>query len=73
MDLSSGEIYDVCSREELEAIEEKLGRRLVPLSEPQAKTLRKLSNRQRKRLLAGGPCPCGSGKSFKKCCWKKYK
>ena len=73
MDLETGEIYDIESLEALTTIEDKLGRRLVPLSEPQAKELRRMSNRERKRLLAGGPCPCGSGKSFKKCCWKKYK
>jgi uncharacterized protein YecA (UPF0149 family) len=25
-----------------------------------------------KRVGRNDPCPCGSGKKYKKCCWPKY-
>lgn len=72
MDTKTGDIYEINSKQELEAIEERLGRRLLPLSQEQYKTLKPLSKRRRKFLLKNGTCPCGSRKSFKKCCAKKY-
>ena len=72
MDPRTGEIYQISDDHELEAIESKIGRKLVSLNERQAKKLAPLSKRRRKALLKGMACPCGSGKSFKKCCWKKY-
>ncbi len=26
----------------------------------------------RKNSMRNKPCPCGSGKKFKKCCWSKF-
>ena len=26
----------------------------------------------RKNSMRNKPCPCGSGKKFKKCCWNKF-
>ena len=72
MDANTGKIYDVLDRKHLKEIESKLGNRLVPLTEVQALNLRTLSKRRRKALLAGMDCLCASGKSFKKCCYKKY-
>lgn len=72
MNLDDGEIYRVLDENHLEMIQSKIGHKLYPLTEKQAKELMPLSKRRRKALLAGGSCPCGSGKSFKKCCWKKY-
>lgn len=71
MDPRTGEIYDVPNETIFKKLEDKHGP-LVPLTEKQAKELKPLSNRERKRLLKGWACPCGSRKSFKKCCWKKY-
>ena len=71
MDPRTGEIYDIPNRSAREMLEAHYGE-LVPLTEQQAGELRPLSKRERKRLLAGYPCVCGSGKNFKKCCWKKY-
>ena len=72
MDIETGEIYEISSDDELRRLADKLGHQLVPLTEEHAKELAPLSNRMRKRLLSGGFCICGSGKSFKKCCWRKY-
>lgn len=72
MDLTTGEIHKFASTEERIAFQKTLGRELFPLTEKQAKKLEPLSKRRRKKLLAGMSCPCASGKSFKKCCWKKY-
>jgi len=72
MDPRTGDIYRF-DDEQKDFYEKVTKRKLVPLTEKQAKELKPLSNRRRKALLAGMQCPCGSGKSFKKCCWKKYK
>lgn len=72
MDPRTGEIYDIENNEQLQKIQQKLGRELIPLTEKQAKELKPLSKRRRKFLLNGRPCPCGSRKSFKKCHGKKY-
>ena len=73
MDLKTGEVHYFKNEKERKIFESTIGRKLVPLTEKQAKKLEPLSNRRRKALLAGMKCPCASGKSFKKCCWKKYK
>ena len=72
MDPNTGQIYELQNEEEKKNLEKKLGHRVIPLTDKQAKELKPLSNRRRKALLSGGPCICGSGKSFKKCCWRKY-
>ena len=75
MDSRTGELYEFKESEapKMFEVEAKLGRRLVPLSKPQYTKLVPLSKRKRKRLLNGGACICGSGKSFKKCCSRRYK
>lgn len=72
MDPRTGEIYAIRDKEHLKELETTLGK-LVPLTDERAKLLYPLSKRERKRLLRGMSCPCASGKSFKKCCAKKYK
>lgn len=69
MDPRTGRMYELTGQEDLG----EAAARLVRLTDEQAKVLRPLSRRQRKRMLKGWTCFCGSGKSFKKCCWKKYK
>ena len=73
MDPRTGEIHRFESEEARREFEKKTGRRFLPLTEEKAGELKPLSRRRRKALLAGMSCPCASGKSFKKCCWKKYK
>jgi uncharacterized protein YecA (UPF0149 family) len=73
MDLDTGEIHRFERSELYEKWKKEHDKKLFPLTEEQAKELQPLSNRRRKALLGGMPCPCASGKSFKKCCWKKYK
>lgn len=72
MDPRTGEIFDIPTVKEKNLLEKKLSTKLVPLTEKQAKELKPLSKRMRKRMLKGWACPCGSKKAFKKCCWKKY-
>lgn len=73
MDPNTGHLYEFENDKAREQVEKQLGRKLVPLTKEQVKKLKLLSKRRRKALLGGMSCPCGSGKSFKKCCWKKYK
>lgn len=72
MDLKTGKIYETESIGK-KIIEKVLGRKLVELTDEQAKKLKPLSKRKRKTMLKGWPCVCGSKKSFKKCCSRKYK
>lgn len=72
MNPETGEIHRFADLEELKKYEDQTGYKLVPLTEEQAKELKPLSKRLRKKLLNGMSCPCASGKLFKKCCHKKY-
>jgi hypothetical protein len=72
MNPDTGEILRFSNDTARKFYEERTKTKLVPLTEKQANQMKPLSNRERKRLLAGYPCPCGSGKNFKKCCIKKY-
>lgn len=72
MDPRTGEILRFENEDAMKFYEKKIGRNLIPITEEQVKVLKPLSKRRRKALLAGMSCPCASGKSFKKCCWKKY-
>ena len=73
MHVDTGEIFEVNGEEHLKALQQQYNNKLTPLTEKQAKTLKPLSRRKRKFLMRSGSCVCGSGKSFKKCCQKKYK
>ena len=73
MDPRTMEIHRFESEDARQQFESVIGRKMVPLTEVQARELEPLSNRRRKKLLRGMSCPCASGKSFKKCCWKRYR
>ena len=49
-----------------------LEQKLVSLSEEEVEKLEPLNKRDRKGWMRNQPCPCGSGKKFKKCCWSKF-
>ncbi len=71
MDIKTAEIVRA-PEEDLRKIEALRGRRLIPLTEEQANELEPLGARQRKNNMRNKPCVCGSGKKFKRCCWRKY-
>ena len=76
MDIYSGRIHQIGAEEAIEMIKnpyKAVEKRLVPITPDQENELRPLSKRKRKFLLKRGSCFCGSGKSFKKCCYSKYK
>jgi uncharacterized protein YecA (UPF0149 family) len=73
MHVDTGEIFDITSEDHLKAMQTIYNNRLMPLTEKQTKILKPLSKRKRRWLMKHGSCPCGSDKSFKKCCLKKYK
>jgi preprotein translocase subunit SecA len=53
----------------LSEIEKAVGRGIVSISvEPQRVEVRNT----KKKVGRNEPCPCGSGKKYKKCCWPKY-
>jgi len=55
--------------EEIKVLESDLRSEMAPLTEEQHKILRPMSRSDRKGYMRNQPCPCGSGKKFKKCCW----
>lgn len=73
MQPSTGKIFDIESGDQLKKLEKQFNEKFIPLTEKQVKILKPLSRRKRKFLMKHGSCICGSGKTFKKCCWKKYK
>lgn len=76
MDRQDGRIYTPEEIEQMREAFEKGGdqgtnlllRRLVPMKVPP--TERQMARRPPK-VGRNEPCPCGSGKKFKKCCWMK--
>jgi hypothetical protein len=82
MDPRTGEIHKFKDDRVFRRFVKKAGNPLIHLTEKEAAELEKIppsermkhiSKRRIRFLLKGKPCPCRSGKSFKKCCWKKYK
>jgi uncharacterized protein YecA (UPF0149 family) len=68
MNVDNGKLYEN-SKEILEAMERQ--ERLAPLSESQFRHARTLDPANRKNWMRNQPCPCGSGKKFKRCHWHK--
>ena len=77
MDTSNGHIHYL-SEEEQEALQEAINadgayiEKMVALSENEAEECKTMGIQQRKGWMRNKPCPCGSGKKFKKCCWGNY-
>lgn len=71
MNPRTGEIIEI-SHDEIPAKEQELGHRLIPLTSEDVNTLRPMRRRQRKNWMRNKPCPCGSERKFKKCCWHTY-
>lgn len=43
----------------------------VPIEQEDLPKVRNMSMTARKNWMRNKPCPCGSDKKFKKCCWQK--
>ena len=69
MDCRTGEIV---SQESLRGKSKEEKRHFVPLSEDLAAELMPLGGTGRKNYMRNKPCPCGSKKKFKRCCWSRY-
>jgi len=67
MNPDNGEIF----RSELED-EELIKKGFIELTEEEYSELKPLPRNVRKNTMRNKPCPCKSGKKFKKCCWSKY-
>jgi len=59
MDTRTGEIYTRQEVEELLKDNPEYAKFFVPL-------------KSAKRPPRNGPCPCGSGKKYKHCCWNRH-
>jgi uncharacterized protein YecA (UPF0149 family) len=71
MDCRTGQIHQMPSELAGKIMREE-GRKLVPLSDEQVEKLTPMGANRRKNWMRNNPCPCDSGKKFKKCCWGKY-
>jgi uncharacterized protein YecA (UPF0149 family) len=68
MDSCTGKIYEGLK----EALDDgALMKNLIPITKREVKFLSKRDMFQRKNHMRNKPCPCGSGKKFKKCCWAR--
>lgn len=52
---------------------ERLTRMMVPLTESEAEFAEHLDKPTRKNWMRNKPCPCNSGRKFKKCCWSQFR
>ncbi len=67
-------------REFLEIIETTIGRNILKAelqpptfkSQMQEQSIRSTKPSKKKKVGRNDPCPCGSGKKYKRCCWPKY-
>lgn len=72
MNPHTGQIHNFVTYEDLKAKEAEVNQRLVPMTEQQAKKAEPMTASGRKGYMRNQPCPCGSEKKFKKCCWDDY-
>lgn len=71
MDANTGGLINFESMEKLsEAMRSNKG--LFPVTQQQANVLAPMSPTMRKGYMRNQPCPCGSGKKFKRCCWDSH-
>lgn len=49
-----------------------LGKKMVALTDAEADDLKGQPPAKRKGYMRNQPCPCGSAKKFKRCCWSKF-
>ena len=68
MQVSTGDIVNLGKTH---GREEMLKNGFAPLEEEDVPKVRKMNKNRRKNWMKNKPCPCGSGKKFKKCCWSK--
>lgn len=66
MDTRDGRIYAFISEEEMKAMNKFQRECLIPMEVPP--TMKQMS-RKPPKVGRNDPCPCGSGKKFKKCHW----
>lgn len=52
---------------------ERQNKPLIPIEEKYRDELECMSKSARKNWMRNKPCPCESGKKFKRCCWNKFK
>ena len=70
MQAPEGEIYQ--GEELRDLLDDHIERkRMVPIEEGELPTVVRMDRSERKGWMRNKPCPCGSGKKFKKCCWNK--
>lgn len=75
MDTRTGEIYRLTGDELAEAqrLRKMEGRNpLLEIGEQDFQELQPMERPQRKNWMRNKPCPCGSGKKFKRCHWSAY-
>jgi uncharacterized protein YecA (UPF0149 family) len=68
MQASTGEIFYHDTEEDLKAREKQLQEMLVPIDEEVLPKVKKMNKSVRKGWARNQPCPCGSGRKYKKCC-----
>jgi len=72
MDCRTGEIVGPMTEDDIRIIEGVRGRPLARMTHDQALEALPLSGFKRKNYMRNQPCPCKSGRKFKRCCWNKY-
>lgn len=71
MQCNTGNIHQY-TQEQFEELDADLKRQLAPIGEADVSKVKRMAKPRRKNWMRNKPCPCESGKKFKKCCWNKY-
>jgi len=58
--------------EQLSKIQMEEAKPYVPIEPKDLPRARRLSPARRKAWMRNRPCPCKSGKKFKRCCWNMF-
>lgn len=72
MDCRTGELKKMSSKDWDKLREEGRLDGLAPIEEKDVKKVASMPIPKRKNWMRNKPCPCGSKKKFKKCCWGKF-
>ena len=70
MHCPSGEIVQLNDEDAIAMLRDR-PLELMPIPSDELEEVKEMNKPKRKNWMRNKPCPCKSGKKFKKCCWGK--
>jgi uncharacterized protein YecA (UPF0149 family) len=72
MNCATGDVVNMTDNLRKELLESGEYRKYAPLKKEDVPKVVRMNKDRRKNWMRNKPCPCNSGKKFKKCCWNQY-